>query len=235
MTITTSARRRILTGAAGATLLTAGLVLAAPLAASAHVTVTPDQSASAGGHGVLTFAFSHGCDGSPTNALTIDIPDGVASVSPTIEPGWSIAVDRDTDDGLVTSVTYTAQEPVESGLRAALALGVTYAEDAAGQTLAFPTVQTCEVGEVAWTDVAATGEDAESLESPAPTVVVGAASESAHGHGGTEGSDASDAAAETTAAEDAPASVAVWLGAGGLALGAAGLVTGIAAFRRARR
>ncbi len=236
MNITASARRRLLTGAAGATLLTAGLVLAAPLAASAHVTVTPDQSASAGGHGVLTFAFSHGCEGSPTTALTIDIPDGVASVSPTIEPGWSIAMDRDTDDGLVTSVTYTADAPVESGLRAALALGVTYAEDAAGQTLAFPTVQTCEAGEVAWTEVAAAGEDAETLDSPAPTVVVGAASESAHGHGAASGADASDGGAQPAAtSEDAPASVGVWLGAGGLALGAAGLITGLVALRRARR
>ena len=49
--------------------------LGAPLAASAHVHVNPG-TASAGGTETLTFSFSHGCDGSPTTALAIDIPDG---------------------------------------------------------------------------------------------------------------------------------------------------------------
>jgi uncharacterized protein YcnI len=229
MNTTASARRRrVVVGSTAGTILAAGLVLAAPLAASAHITVTPDQTATAGGHGVLTFAFSHGCEGSPTTALRIDIPDGVASVSPTIEPGWSIDVARDTDDGLVTAVTYTADAPVESGLRAALALGVTYAEDTAGRTLAFPVVQTCEVGAVEWTETAAEGEDAESLDSPAPLVVVGAATDAEHGHGDGEG----EAAASTA---DASAPAALWLGGAGLALGAAGLITGVVALRRSPR
>ena len=44
--------------------VTAGLALAigAPLAASAHVHVTP-ETAAAGGTETLTFSFPHGCDG----------------------------------------------------------------------------------------------------------------------------------------------------------------------------
>jgi len=233
MNSTASARRRrVVVGSAAATILAAGLVLAAPLAATAHVTVTPDQTAAAGGHGVLTFAFSHGCEGSPTTALRIDIPDGIASVSPTVEPGWSIDVARDADDGLVSSVTYTADTPVESGLRAALALGVTYAGDTGGRFLAFPTVQICEGGTVEWTEIAAEGEDADALESPAPVVAVAAAADAEHGHGDGDG-DGDAASAASTASPGA--SAALWLGGAGLALGAAGLVTGVVALRRARR
>ena len=36
--------------------------------------------------------------------------------------------------------------------------------DAAGETFAFPTVQTCEEGETGWTEVAEEGQDAEELE-----------------------------------------------------------------------
>ena len=45
-------------GLAGGALLA---LAAAPLAASAHVTVTPSGTA-AGSYTVLTFAYSHGCD-----------------------------------------------------------------------------------------------------------------------------------------------------------------------------
>ena len=54
------------------------LVIGAPLAASAHVHVDPGTVA-AGSTATLTFAFSHGCDGSPTTALVIDIPDDRAA------------------------------------------------------------------------------------------------------------------------------------------------------------
>ena len=66
------------------------LALGAPLAASAHVSVDPSSSA-AGSYSVLTFAVSHGCEGSPTTQLTIDIPDAVATATPTVNPGWDVA------------------------------------------------------------------------------------------------------------------------------------------------
>ena len=65
----TLARLGATAGAAG--LLTLGL--AAP--ASAHVTVTPSDTA-AGAYVVLTFSVPHGCDGSPTTGITIQMPGG---------------------------------------------------------------------------------------------------------------------------------------------------------------
>ena len=70
--------------------LTAGvaLALAAPLAASAHVSVTPSDTA-AGSYTVLSFAVGHGCDGSPTTKLSFDIPEEIVAVTPTVSPNWT--------------------------------------------------------------------------------------------------------------------------------------------------
>lgn len=143
---------------------TAGLLLAvaAPLAASAHVTVTPD-AASAGAYSVLTFAFSHGCEDSPTTSLTIDIPEGVDALAPQIEPGWTIEA-VGADAGIPTQVIYTADAPVENGLRATVTMQAKFAEDTEGETLAFPVVQSCVEGETAWVDLAADGEDPHELD-----------------------------------------------------------------------
>jgi len=212
------------------------LAVATPLAASAHVTVTPD-SATAGRSGVLTFAFSHGCDGSPTTALRIEIPDGITSVTPTITPGWTIDVERGgTDhDGLVEYVTYTADAPVPSGYRAAIELSVGFAEDTAGETLAFPVTQECEQGEVAWAEVAEDGVDPHSLDAPAPLVTV-AGADAVEAHSAGHGSDAAaaDDTDATTAAQATGAAPAI-LGAAGLAAGIAALAVSLVALARTRR
>ncbi|WP_137846356.1 YcnI family protein [Microbacterium sp. 2FI] len=212
----------------------AGIALAVgvPLAASAHVTVTPD-AAEAGAYSVLTFAFSHGCETSPTTALTIGIPDGVDSLAPQIEPGWSIE-SVGADEGIPTQVVYTADAPVESGLRATVTLQVKFAEDAAGETLAFPVLQTCTEGETDWSELAEAGADPHDLEAPAPVVTVGEIAADAHGDDG--GHENSAAAGDAAGSEGEAASpLPVILGTGGLVLGAAALVVAIAALRRSRR
>jgi uncharacterized protein YcnI len=230
--MTTTHRIRIGAGVA----LAAGLVLAAPLAASAHVTVTPDAPV-AGGYDLLTFAFSHGCDGSPTTALRIDMPEGLDSVTPTIEPGWTIDVQRDEANGLVTQVTYTADQPVPEERRAALELGVKYADDATG-TLAFPVEQQCAEGSTSWSELVPEGEDPHSVEHPAPTVTLGeAAAGDEHGDAGHEAAADEDAADAEAAQADAQESDAlpIALGAGGLAAGVAALVVAVLAYRRTSR
>lgn len=217
------------------TRITAGLVagtalaVAVPLAASAHVTVTPDAPV-AGAYDVLTFAFGHGCDGSPTTAIRIDLPDGLDSATPTIAPGWTIDVERDPSDNLVSAITYTATEPVPDGLRAAFEVSVKYAADAPG-TLAFPVEQTCADGSVSWSETVAEGEDPHSVEHPAPTVTLAAAEEDA-GHAGHD-EDGEDAEAAPAAAQADPLPLA--LGAGGLVAGLAALGVAIGALRSARR
>jgi len=232
MDTTTRSPRRTL--AIGAVALGAGLALAlcAPLAASAHVHVDP-EAAAAGGTETLTFSFSHGCDDSPTTALAIDIPEGVANATPIVQGGWTITRELGAN-GVPTRVVYTPDTAVESGLKASVAMDVLFAESAADSELAFPVTQTCAVGETAWTQVADDDQDPEELDSPAPVVTVGAVADAdAAGdhHGG--GSDA--AADDETAAEastDSADPVARWLAAGGLVAGLAALVVVLVRGRR---
>jgi uncharacterized protein YcnI len=203
------------------------LAVAVPSMASAHVTVSPDELI-AGDHGVLTFAFSHGCENSPTTALRITMPEGLASVSPTLDGDWTIDVERG-DDGLVSAVTYTALSPVPTDLRGAVSMGVGLDEDTP-DLLAFPVEQKCVDGTTEWTQIAENGEDPHSLDAPAPVVTVAAATATGHGDHGD--------AAEPDAAADSPAAPAAespWgtiLGAGGLVAGIAALVVSVLAYRR---
>ncbi|MGP3535284.1 DUF1775 domain-containing protein [Microbacterium sp. RD1] len=229
-------RARVLLGAA------AGLTLAvgAPLAASAHIHVTP-SSAAADSPTTLTFAFSHGCEDSPTTGIVVDIPDGVTNVVPVAAGGWTIERTL-ADNGTVTAVAFTAETPVESGLKGEVALDVRFDAALAETDVAFPVTQECVTGSTAWTQIAAEGED--EPESPAPVVSVGAvAPEGDHHSGGDasttghEGGHADDAEASPTGSADTAGGTdvaALWLGGGGLALGAAALVVALAALRRRR-
>jgi len=218
--------------------LAAGAVLAltaVPLAASAHVTVTPSGTA-AGSYTVLTFAFSHGCEGSPTTALAFDIPESIDSVSPTLNPNY--AIERVADGDRTAQVVYTAITPVEDGFRDTIELSVRLPDDAAGETLEFPVLQTCEVGETNWDQVAEEGEA--EPESPAPTVVVTEAVGDEHGHGAPtdeaadEHGDHDEATATASdAATGSADTVARVLGIGGLVVGVVGIVLAITA-RRSR-
>ncbi len=66
-------------------------------------------------------------------------------------------------------------------MRDTFALSLKLPEDAAGKTLVFPVVQVCQEGENAWVQEPAAGQDAHSLDFPAPTVNVVAATDDAHG------------------------------------------------------
>lgn len=226
-------RRAVVVGAATGI----ALALGAPLAASAHVHVDP-TTASAGDTQTLTFSFSHGCDGSPTTALVIDIPEGVGNATPIVQGGWSI--ERETGaDGIPTRITYRADTPVDDHLKAAVSMDVLFDETAAGSTIAFPVTQLCVTGETAWAQVAQEGQDPHDLEAPAPLVEVGdvveddAHAQAAAGSEHTDASDEEPAEASGTAASAGEADpVARWLAAGGLVAGLGALVLVLVRGRR---
>jgi uncharacterized protein YcnI len=169
-----------------------GLVVAAGTSAAAHVSIAEDEVV-AGSSAIVTLTFSHGCEESPTTQLRIQMPESIPTVSPTIDANWDIEKVVETLDEPITGahgeqitervseVVYTAKTPVADGFRAAVELAVTIPEDAAGQTIFFPTIQTCAAGETAWIEIPAEGQDPEELESPAPGVAVVAAEEGAAG------------------------------------------------------
>lgn len=169
----------------GATALTAGglIVLASAGGASAHVSIAEDEVA-AGSTALISFQFAHGCDGSATTEVRIQIPQSVASVAPTINANWDVTktmeeLDTPIEGGhgeqiteRVAEVVYTAKTPVAEGYRDVFVLSVPIPDDGAGTTMYFPTIQTCERGETAWIEIPTEDQDASDLESPAPSVAV---------------------------------------------------------------
>lgn len=227
--------------ALAASALAAGtlLALAAPLAASAHIDIDPSSTA-AGSYAVLSFALPHGCDGSPTTSISISIPESVVSVTPTVNPDWTVAktavdlakpitdAEGNTISTRIGQVVYTAITPMEDGLRTTFDLSVPLPADAAGKTLEFPVLQTCVTGSTAWDQHAVEGES--EPEHPAPSIAVTAAvADAEHGHaaGATD-------AEETSAAAAGDDVLARMLGVGGLVVGAIGIVLAVTG-RRAKR
>ncbi|MFT2707608.1 YcnI family protein [Clavibacter zhangzhiyongii] len=155
-------RTRVVAGA----VLGLGLALSAPLAASAHVELDASSTAPAA-LSVLTFAVGHGCEGSATTALAIRFPADVQAVKPTLAPGWSVA-EQEAADG--TTVTYTADTPLPDALRATVQVEALLPVDgAAGDVVAFPTLQTCVEGSTDWAETPAAGAEPDH---PAPTVTL---------------------------------------------------------------
>jgi uncharacterized protein YcnI len=190
MQLTNTFRR--LTVAAGIAGLSA-LTIAAPT--SAHVVASPTSTA-AGSYSLVTFSFSHGCEGAGTTQIAIQIPEGIETVRPAMHPGWTIErvfdeVEEATpvageegghggEHGRVNTVIFTAKEVVPDGFYDAVAIQVRLPEAEVGETLYFPTVQTCESGENAWIQIPAEGESGDELDSPAPKIVLTDATESGH-------------------------------------------------------
>lgn len=200
------------------------LALAAPLSASAHVSVSASTTA-AGAYSVLTFSVGHGCDGSPTQTIAISIPDAITSVTPTVNPNWTITrvtepldepiAEEDGDEitDRTSTVVYTAITPLAADQRDTFELSLPLIGEE-GDVLEFPTLQTCEVGETNWV-----GEEV-------PSVTLTAATGEDH-HG----------AAQAAPAETAPAAggddvLARVLGVLGLVVGAVGIVIGVTGRRR---
>ena len=235
--------------AAGGGLAVAGLaLLVAP--ASAHVGTIPSE-APAGSSQVVQFKVSHGCDGSPTTRVAIQIPEGVVSVKPQATPGWTIESTvgpitpydnhgEQVTEGITEVVWSGGSLPDDQFMTFGLSVKL---PDAAGETISFPTVQTCEQGETRWIEIAAEG--GAEPESPAPAVTLTAA-DAGDGHGGAAEEPAGDgdtatssngsevsAAAIQQAQDDADS--ASTFGIIGLSVGAVALAISLGTFAAQRK
>lgn len=176
-------RPRVLARVVAAT-ATIGLgVMTTVVPASAHVGIV-EGDYHADSYVVVPFSVPHGCDGSPTTRIRIQMPESIPSVTPTVNPGWDIelvkeqlATPLDLGEGRtlterVTEVAYTARTPLPDGYRDVLELSLRLPADAVGQTLTFPTIQECAEGSTNWTQIPAEGQDPDELELPAPSLFV---------------------------------------------------------------
>ena len=160
-----------------------GFVIAALLFATpayAHVTLEGRQ-APIGTWYKAVFAVPHGCAGSATTKIRVQIPDGVIDVKPMPKPGWNVEVVKgkyaapyDFHGGKISE---GAKEVVWSGGKLAddnydefvisTYLTATLKPDT---VLYFPTVQECEQGINRWIDIPADAEHTHDTKSPAPGV-----------------------------------------------------------------
>lgn len=237
--------RRTLRAVAAAAVMVA--VTAVP--AAAHTTANPGEAA-AGSYAKIDFRPGHGCEGEPTQELTVQIPDGVVSVKPEQVPGWDAGTEigpydepvelhgQELTEG-VREVTWTAQPGNELPDDRFREFGISMKlPDRAGDTLYFPAIQTCPSGaEEAWIEIPQDGD--EDLDSPAPSVTLTAGGGSGHGASdgeaagdtdeaaadGTDGQATQAAAASADADADTLTIVALIAGLLGLAAGVGALVT----------
>jgi uncharacterized protein YcnI len=152
----------------------------APSLASAHVSL-----ASGPGYAnttqEVTFGVGHGCEGSDTFSIQIDIPEGVTSVRAVPTSFGAVSVQKNTA-GVVTSVTFTKTEPVlatdDNYYKLSLRIKV---PNAPFTTVYFPTHQTCKkpdgtvlpvVDWVGTSDNQGHASDAGAAPEPAPALVV---------------------------------------------------------------
>lgn len=159
-------------------LLAAMAPVLAPLAA-AHTVADPDAGP-AGGSLRTSFRVTHGCKGSPTVALAIRMPAGVISAKPMPKPGWTVEVKTEPLEKPVAGLhgVTIRQAVTEVSWRGGRLENAQFDEftvlvglpDRPGETLYFPTVQTCEKGVNEWTGIPAGGQSWHDLPSPAPFV-----------------------------------------------------------------
>ena len=162
-------------------ILIAGLAATALAgAAQAHVVFT-QPTATVGGHWAGALRVGHGCDGSATTSVRVEIPAGIVVARPRVPAGWSVAIEREALDepvraeggGLLTerisAITWTGRLPDEQFEEFGLAAKL---PDTSGP-LVFPVVQTCERGEARWTEIAVAGAPRPSHPAPVLTLQPG--------------------------------------------------------------
>ncbi|MEZ5179193.1 MAG: DUF1775 domain-containing protein [Acidimicrobiales bacterium] len=185
--MTPRTRLRLPLTAAAATAI--ALVVAGP--ASAHVHTSP-SAVQAGTENTVGFTVEHGCEGSPTTKMEIQLPEGSSGIAGVDGNGFTSSV-----DGQV--VTFSGGE-VADGTEATFEVTFT-APDEPGD-VPVKVIQTCTEGVNEWIEVQADGEA--EPESPAPVLSIteGAPSETDGEHGHDEGTSTEhDHAEEPTTTE----------------------------------
>jgi uncharacterized protein YcnI len=160
-------------------LVVAVAALAVVPIAAAHVEPTPEK-ATAGGTSAISFTVGHGCEGSPTRQMTMEIPAGVTSAKPKAKAGWKIAIKtgklpqpvKDFAGNTVTTgvlqITWTGGPLSDAWFDTFdVLLGM---PNTPGKTVYFRTVQRCTKGTHRWIEIPVAGQD--EPEEPAPGVAL---------------------------------------------------------------
>lgn len=182
-----------LTGVIG---LVALALSAATSAAQAHATLEQREAKLGTGYKAV-IKIGHGCDGSATTRVSVEIPEGVIGVKPMPKPGWTIKTEKaayaraykhyhgDLSEG-VKRITWEGGPLPDDFYDEFVFASFVARELTPDTTLYFPVTQSCEKGELAWTDIPSAGQDPHDLKSPAASLRLVAAKQAASETASTE-------------------------------------------------
>lgn len=164
-------------------LLLGCLTLWSAQTASAHITLE-QESAPAGSAYKAVFRVGHGCDGSATNSITVQIPAGFQNAKPMPKPGWSLKVKRaKLQQPYNLYGHWIFEDVIEVQWRAggmAHTLPDAYYDEfilrgslpPSGGPMWFRVIQDCEQGRKMWVQIPAQGISTEGLKEPAALLMV---------------------------------------------------------------
>ncbi|OQS41385.1 YcnI family copper-binding membrane protein [Chromobacterium haemolyticum] len=153
-------------------------LLTATGSALAHVTLeTPTAASGSYYKGVLK--IGHGCNGSPTTAISVELPEGVRLAQPMPKAGWEVEVSKSAVkpfDNYGRKVSEDVSRITWKGgkLPSNFYDEFVFQAKIAAQPgkLYFKVKQQCEQGETNWAEIPAAGQDAHDLKSPAAELTV---------------------------------------------------------------
>ncbi|MDN5870069.1 MAG: DUF1775 domain-containing protein [Nitrococcus sp.] len=145
--------------------------------ALAHVTLAT-QEAPAGSSYRAVLRVPHGCNGSATTAIRVQIPKGVIAVKPMPKPGWELSTKvGDYEKSYeyyghaltrgVKEIAWTGGHLPDAWYDEFVFRG-RLPEAPAGTEVYFPVVQECVQGVQRWIAIPAPGKSAEDYDEPAP-------------------------------------------------------------------
>jgi uncharacterized protein YcnI len=155
------------------------LLLALP--AEAHVSLEKPETARGKSYKAV-LKIPHGCDGSPTHTVRVDIPEGFIGAKPMPKAGWTIKTTR----GPYAQSYGYYHGPISEGVKQIEWSGGELPDDfydefvAAGfvakelkdEALYFKVVQICDKGELSWSEIAAAGQNPHDLKAPAAVLKI---------------------------------------------------------------
>jgi uncharacterized protein YcnI len=158
-----------------------GVFLIAPQHLCAHVTLETGQAEPNGSYKAV-LRVGHGCEGKPTTAIRVQIPEGVIAVKPMPKTGWQVDTVKDKyqrpydyfgselTEG-VRQIAWTGGELRDDFYDEFVFVGRLTAFEP-GTLLHFPTVQECAGGVHRWIEIPAAGQDPDELDEPAPQLEI---------------------------------------------------------------
>lgn len=151
-----------------------GLIVSHP--ALAHVSADPAE-AQPGSYLRTALRVPHGCDGQPTTAIRVAIPDSIVSARAQAKPGWQVQSETRKlaqpvalghgrrGESITSAITWSGGSlPNDQFDEFGLVLKL---PDAPGAQIALAVTQSCGKQEIRWDQIAEAGQNPHDLEHPA--------------------------------------------------------------------